>query len=143
MSGAITIHATDQNNVWGVIEAKDYPPGIGRSRTRDTPGDALKANWEGTLVTRPGPGSTNKFVKVRLMDLPGYGKASSTKSIGEVLNSRAFGGGKVISDYPHTCPVCGGRMLILYSSVEHEGGECPGPAPKAKDNFLKSLRRWP
>lgn len=126
------IHAVSQDGLWGVIEAKDYPPGIGRSRTRDTPGDALKAPWEGALVTPVGPGSRNKFVLVRMMDLPGQGKLP-VKPGSYIPGS--VGGKKVIPDYPHRCHVCGGRMLILFSSVEHEGGECPGKPKTIKTRW--------
>lgn len=131
MSGP-QVHATSQDGRWSVIEAKDFTPGIGRSRTRDTPGDALKATWDPALITPVGPGSMNKFVLVRTMDLPGQGKlpvASSGYIPGTVKGSRH------IPDYPHRCHVCGGKMLILFSSVEHEGGECPGPVKATKTRW--------
>lgn len=122
------IHAVSQDGLWSVIEAVDFPPGIGRSRSRKTPGEALKAQWEPTLTTPVGPGSLHDFVLVRSMDIAML-QAQRTRIM---VKARDFGGGKVIPDYPHKCHVCGGRTLELFSSVEHEGGACPGRKMKVR-----------
>lgn len=107
---------------WGVVVAGDLPPGIARSKTRDTPTDALNAPWDPALTQPVGPGSLQKYVKVRLKDI----------GVNIPLSPAAYANGagkkKFISDYPHTCPVCGGPYLMLFSSMEHPGGKpCPGP----------------
>lgn len=126
----MTIHGVPvhwDDGTWGVIEAKDLPPGCPRSKTNKTVGDAVKStSWDPGLTTAPGPKSANDFVKVRLADL-------ATKAPGPLAYRGVVSKPKVVVDdppekkYPHKCPTCGGRMLILFTSIEHEGGECPGP----------------
>lgn len=121
------------DGTWAVIEAKDLPPGCPRSKTNDTVGDAVKStSWNPALTHVPGPGSLNKFVKVRLADLTGAHQYQTPDRVVE-LKPANFKGRK-IPDYPHTCHVCGGKMLVLFSSTEHEGGTCPG-APKKKGRY--------
>ncbi len=120
------IYETDDGQ-FGVVVAGDVPPGIARSKTRDDPQDALTAPWDPALTNPVGPGSVNKFVKVKLSDLPGRNRIP--------LDPRHFQNGKkkIIPDYPHTCPVCGGPYLMLFSSYEHPGGKpCPGPGAQKK-----------
>lgn len=134
---AIKVHWVSSDGLFGVITAKDMPPGIGRSRTRDTEIDAANAPWEAGLTHQVGPGSRNKFIKVRLADLGVPVQHNPTTGGGGTLGpalldtlkpkNYAQPGKKFIPDYPHTCTVCGGRMLQLFTSQEHEGGVCPGP----------------
>lgn len=132
MSAPNIIYTSD-DGVWGVIVAKDVPPGVARSKTRDDAQDALNAPWDPALTTPVGPGSVNKYVKVKLSDLKIPLPARINLNPAEYKNKKV---GKIIPDYPHTCAVCGGKMLILFSSQEHEGGKpCPGPQKKI------SLRR--
>lgn len=137
----MNVHATSQDGLWSVLEGIDYPPGIGRSKTCPSPGDALKAQWEPNLITAPGPKSLlGKYVLVRTMDLTvGLG------GIGRVVSPKSYipgtiAGRKHIPDYPHKCLVCGGNIVILFSSSEHEGGVCPGPSPKPR---LTAKSKWP
>jgi hypothetical protein len=123
----------DPNGEWAIIQAADLPPGCPRSKTRDDPDDAMKANWEPGLTAAPGAGSIHKYVKVKRLHLPWEkpypGQTIKPGDIG--LDPAKFAPGrpktKQIADYPHKCHVCGGRTLQLFSSVEHEGGKCPGP----------------
>lgn len=122
---SITILEQSSDGVWGVIVAKDFPGNIGRSKTRDDPQDALNATWDAGLTTPVGPGSIQKYIKVRISDLTGAPRPKISLNPGDYANKK---GPKFIPDYPHKCAVCGGKMLILFSSQEHEGGkECPGP----------------
>jgi hypothetical protein len=129
------IHATTPDGLWGVIQAKDLPPGIARSKTRDNAADALTAPWDPAQVAPVGPKSQNHFVKVKLSDLPPNffnGQPPVRPQVvlrpGDYANPKV---GKYIPEYPHTCNVCGGKMLWLFSSQEHEG-KMPCPGPKAK-----------
>lgn len=133
----IKIWATSADGLWSVIEAKDYQPGIGRSRTRDTPGDALKAPYDPNLTTPVGPGSLHKFVMVRTMDL-----GPNASGLGGLLSPKSYmpapgnPNGKFIPHYPHTCLVCGGKCYQGFmTTFEHEGGACPGPAKKQKERW--------
>ena len=127
----------DPNGEWAVVQAADLPPNCPRSKTRDTPQDAMSANWEPGLTSAPGAGSIHKYVKVKRLHLPWErpypGQTIKPGDIG--LDPSQFHKapkGKPIQDYPHRCHVCGGRTLELFSSVEHEGGKCPGPKRPVK-----------
>jgi hypothetical protein len=124
------------DGTFGVIKASDLPPNCPRSQTNDTVGDAVKStSWDPARVQPPGPKSAGKYVKVMLRDLPKWQAAPGWGSVPQELKPSNFGGQgskKFIPDYPHRCHVCGGRMLILFSSVEHEGGACPGAPKKGK-----------
>lgn len=125
--------ATSQDGLWSVIEAVEYPGGIGRTRTADTIGKALKNLWEPTLITLPGTKSlVNHYVKVRTMDisgLPGY-----QPMVPLPVSAKDFFGkqSKQIPDYPHTCMVCRqpNSIVVLFSSTQHRG-ECPGPPARS------------
>lgn len=114
MIDPIILRSDDGEEV--IVKAKDLPPSFtGRSLTFKSPIDAL---LDGAIMDEladkpPGPKSQEHFVKVRLRDI--YGGVPKTAPT------------KRIPDYPHKCAVCGGRMLILFTSQEHEGGVCPGP----------------
>lgn len=132
---------TSPDGLFGVITGADYnavfgqqaPNAPARSKTRDDPQKALNATWEPALVKPVGPGSLGDFVKVRLSDLPNQGpRPQVVLSPGNYTNAKAP---KFIPQYPHTCHVCGGKMLILFSSVEHEGGACPGAQKKSVRRF--------
>lgn len=121
---SVNVVAQSDDGLWGVIVAGDLPPGIGRSKTRDDPDDALNAAWDPGLTTPVGPGSVQKYIKIRMSDL-GAPRPQIVLRPGDYSNPKA---GKFIPEYPHKCAVCGGKMLILFSSQEHEGGKpCPGP----------------
>ena len=123
----VKIWATSQDGLWSVISSSDYKGGIGRSKTRPTPGQALKADWLMALVTPPGITAGFRFIKVRTMDLTGTtGLRPSTYTTKK--------GKRVIPPYPHRCNLCGGNTLELFSSVEHEGGTCPGSRANVRSN---------
>lgn len=118
---------------WAVIEGKDWRPGLARSKTNDTLADAVKSNsWDPSMANVPiGPKSLNKLIKVKLVEL----KQAVARLQVTALRPSNFGGSstkKSIPDYPHTCLVCGGKTLILFSSTEHEGGVCPGPKKRLR-----------
>lgn len=128
---------TSNDGLFGVITGADYNilhvnNGIqlGRSKTNKDPQAALNSAWDPNFSQPVGPGSLANFVKVRLSDIPGQARPAVILSPGNYTAKPK----KIISNYPHTCHVCGGKMLILFSSVEHEGGACPGAKPK--------LTRW-
>lgn len=90
---------------WAIIEAGDYPPGIGRSKTRDSLADAITAPFDlvNPLTTPPGPKAVldQKLVKVKLADLlatpvpQGLGPAGvptpiQTAPIGSIPSPRGF-----------------------------------------------------
>lgn len=135
---------TSPDGLWGVIKAKDLPLGVARSKTRDDPTAAETAPWDPGLLAPVGPGSLNKYVKVRLSDLPNQLGGTTRPTIvlrpGDYANGSVTKRGKFIPEFPHTCPLCGGKMLVLFSSTEHEGGVCPGP-PKAMDVYLSKRKK--
>lgn len=145
-----------EDGTWAIIEAGDYPPGIGRSKTRD-PGDlagTLGASWEPSLLTPPGPQAVRekKWLKVKLADY----LAAPKKATGisppipfNINNPRAFQDPKTpiappspflpkpwksVPEFPYVCPTCGGRFVQLAISSIHEmteqdpvlRGRCPG-----------------
>jgi hypothetical protein len=125
----VVVHWVSPDGLWGVIEAGDFPADgtRARSKTRDTITDASTAPWDPALVIPVGAGSRSKFIKVKIADLP--------QDIGDAIDAikklkpanYARPGAKFIPEYPHICPTCGGRMIQLFTSQEHEGGaECPG-----------------
>lgn len=131
---------TSPDGLWGVIEAKDLPPGVARSKTRDDEQDAQNAPWDPGLTTPVGPGSIHKFVKVRISDLPHLQSGPKPTIVLKPGNYANKPAQKFIPEYPHTCPVCGGKMLMLFSSQEHEGRKpCPGP-PSVVDRYLKKRK---
>ena len=120
---------TSDDGLWGVIEASALPRDCPRSKTRDTPLEAAEAIWDAGMTSRPGPASQHKFVKVRIADIRG-GPAPQI-----VLRPSAYGPAPAkrhIPDYPGKCSLCGGGILVLFTSTEHEGGACPGPRAKEK-----------
>lgn len=132
----IQVHEVSSDGLWGAITGQDYmslPPNtVGRTKTGDTPQKAMKNTWDPANTAPIGPGSLGKYVKVRLGDLPGHAPPPikiniSTQNYGSRVGD---GPGKIksrhIPEYPHTCNLCGGKMLWLFTSQEHEGGkECP------------------
>lgn len=134
------IHWTSPDGLWGVIQAKDLPPGIARSKTRITIQDAAGAGWDPGNVAPVGPKSQGHFIKVRMSDLGSLAGTGGARPQVTLIPGNYANTGKAVKKfipaYPHTCPTCGGKMLWLFSSHEHEGGkDCPGP-PK------NTLRRW-
>ena len=116
------------DGIWGVVVAGSLPPGVARSKTRDDPKDALTAPWDPALTAPVGPNSIHKFVKVKMSDL-GLARPRILLRPGDYANKKV---GKFIPDYPHTCLICGGPIVILFSSQEHEGGKpCPGSGKPA------------
>lgn len=125
----MSIQWTSPDGLWGIIQAKDLPPDIARSKTRSTIAEAENAAWDPGNVAPVGPKSQNDYVKVRISDLPqGYpgakpGRPQVVLSPGNYTSGKK----KFIPDYPHVCPTCGGKMLWLFTTQEHEGGKsCPG-----------------
>jgi hypothetical protein len=134
-----------------VIYAKDYVPGLPRSKTRDTIPAVLAAPIDPGLVTPPGPGQAYKFVKVVLKDLlanpvqlPAAPKPQMPTRLPvspdqfrpvtpKVAQSGKFKG-TVIPDFPHTCAACGGPYYQgMFDSVHPTpDGRCPKGAPKRK-----------
>jgi hypothetical protein len=139
----IKVHWDDGH--WAVIEAKDWHPGTPRTKTNETVGDAVKSqSYDVQLSNVPiGPKSRAKFVKVLMTDLPALAAAGALSATAPVapmaLRPSNYGGTsskRSIPDYPQKCMICGGGILVLFSSVEHEGGTCPGRAAK----MSRSLR---
>lgn len=157
-----------EDGMWAIIEAKDYPPGIGRSKSRDLLGDAIASNWEPALLTPPGAKSiaAKQLVKVKLAEFwatspTGQG---TPKIIGKgLLNPADFAQpvappspflpkpykGKDIPEYPHKCPGCGGRFYMGATQIVHEStdprkglgdGKCPGPPQTTSGNLPKRAR---
>jgi len=137
-----------EDGTWAIVEAGDYPVGIGRTRTCDTPGDTLSATWEAGLITAPGAKSiaARKLVKVQLADL--LANTPPRKAVAAVAAPRDFipappspflpkPWGRVVPEFPHLCRVCGGRfyqglMKTVHEATEGAGGACPGPAKMAR-----------
>lgn len=111
------------DNVWAVIPVSDWvklPKGIGRSKTFKDPQECWqKGAFDKAITHSPGTASIASFVKVPMQIIEAF-NAQKT-----VLPPTKGGKGKVIADYPHKCHACGGRMLQLFTSTEHEGGICP------------------
>lgn len=130
------LHHVSADGVWGIIKAVDLPPNCPRSKTRDTPQEAAQATWEPGLTSKPGPGSLNKFVKVKVADLqlpPNQVPIKPADYTNHTARKSAFDKpAKTIPPFPHTCNLCGGRTLELFTSVEHEGGweACKGRKKK-------------
>ena len=127
---------TSDDGLFGVITGQDFNdllaqnPNAGRSKTREDAQKALGAPWEPTLTKPIGPGSIADFVKVKISDMPGTGvRPKVILSPGNYTNAKAP---KFIPEYPHKCLICGGGVLVLFSSVEHEGGVCPGPKKRLR-----------
>lgn len=133
----MNIVAQSDDGLWGIITGADFNRIsqtliIGRSKTRHTSTDALAAPYDPGLVNPVGPGSVADFVKIRLSDI---GVPARPLSLNPA-DYRDKNAPKFIPNYPHKCHVCGGKMLILFSSTEHEGGTCPGP-PKREVSLRK------
>lgn len=127
---------TSDDGLWAVIPVSRLPPGCPRSKTRDTPLDAADATWDAGIPSTPGPKSAAKFVKVRVTDvMRGWGGRPPQQVVLRPSNFAASNR-RVIPNYPGKCGVCGGGILVLFTSVEHEGGACPGAAAAAPK------RRW-
>lgn len=128
---SIQVHEVSNDGLWGAISGSDYNsvhPAPGRSKTGDTPQKAMKNTWDPGFNAAIGPGSVGKYVKVRLSDLPGHVAPPIKVSISpSTYGTRSKSDRqRHIPDYPHTCNLCGGKMLWLFTSQEHEGGvECP------------------
>lgn len=114
------------DSAYAVIVAADHVAGCPRSKTRDTWQAASEADLIGGPGAVPlgkiGPGSMAKYILVPLLEhMRGMSK-------GKAPAKAATPDGP--GDYPHKCGVCGGKMVILFSSTEHEGGACPGEAKR-------------
>lgn len=146
-----------EDGTWAIIEAKDWPPGIGRSKTRDTVPDAIAATWEaglGNIAIGPQSIRASKLVKVKLGDFLNVPPPSLSPGPLGGLSPKAFQDpatpvappspmmpkpwkGKDIPEYPHVCPNCGGRTVHMPSGHIHEmtdpkhsrgDGSCPQKA---------------
>lgn len=102
---------------------------IGRSLTFTDPQECVaNGTYDATLTKIPGPKSQQAaYVKVLAADFKG-----PTIRTGDLLGDPPKTKGKYIKPYPHPCPACGGWMLQLFSSTEHEGGVCPASLPGFK-----------
>lgn len=134
--GPIQVHEVSSDGLWGAISGADYmslPAGtVPRTKTGDTPGKAMKNTWDPANTAPIGPGSIGKYVKVRLSDIPGHAPPPIKINISTQNYGSRVGDGpgpiksRHIPEYPHVCNLCGGKMLWLFTSQEHEGGkECP------------------
>ncbi len=156
--GITTVNSTgDQRVVWedghiAIIYAADFPAnsGMGRSKTRDTVAEAIKATVDDQLQTAPGGGSLSKFCKVWLKELlarpvvvPGGGPKvmarlpidpSQFKPVNPVVAQSGNYKGQIIPDFPHDCPRCGGKMYQgMFSNVHSTAdGRCPAEDKKGK-----------
>lgn len=95
---------------YGVTEAWLVPPQCPRSKTCPTLKSALACNDDEIVVRPPaGPKSRRDLVKVRRAEWEHW-KSKPKAAQEEPEHIR----------WPHTCPACGGRTLIMFSSVEHQ-----------------------
>lgn len=143
-----------EDGLVAIIYAKDFPAnsGMGRSKTRKTPAEALNAAIDDQLVTAPGAGSAHDFIKVKLADLLARPLTKPVATVmprlpvdpsqfKPVVPKIAQSGtykGQIIPDFPHDCTKCGGKMYQgMYSSVHPTpDGRCPADskpeAPKRR-----------
>jgi len=118
-----------EDTMFGVIEAGELTtPDCPRSKTFSSLKDAM-ACPPGDVVVRPvlpGPKSRMNYVKVD--------KAVYMLYRSGALNGAVTPAAVPENKYPHKCPTCGGNMLVLFSTIDHEGGKCPGKqkAPRMK-----------
>jgi hypothetical protein len=146
-----------EDGTWAIIEAGDHMAGMGRSKTRDSIGDALSADWDPANTAQPGPSSVQakKLIKVKLADL--LANPVRAKAPGVMPKPADFGvappspfmpkpwAGHPVPEFPHVCVSCGGRYYqgfakTIHESTEHTDlrGACPGPA-----KAVKKAKLWP
>jgi hypothetical protein len=146
-SGVTAVNSTGDSRVlWedghiAIIFAKDFPAnsGMGRSKTRDTVAEAIKATVDDQLQSPVGGGSMGKFVKVWLKELlarpvvvPGGGPKVMARL--PIDPSQFKPVSPVIPDFPHDCIRCGGKMYQgMFSNVHPTpDGKCPSEHAKVK-----------